>query len=211
MGPPLVSPVVIKVGGSLLDWDELPGRLSGFLDADLEGEPPLRGRCVLIAGGGGAAELVRSMDRIHGLGELRSHELAIQAMDLTAAILSALLPDSRVASSREEVVEARRGGRIPVLAPRGFLGTEAGGGTLPPLPPSWDVTSDSIAAWIGRAVGADRLILLKSAPIVGIATISGAARSGLVDPFFPIAATGLGRVGVVCLRASAYAIRTLRS
>jgi aspartokinase-like uncharacterized kinase len=30
-----------------------------------------------------------------------------------------------------------------------------------PLPHSWDVTSDSIAAWVAGQVGASRLVLLK--------------------------------------------------
>jgi hypothetical protein len=36
-----------------------------------------------------------------------------------------------------------------------------------PLPHSWDVTSDSIAAWVCGAVGADRLILVKPPGAVG--------------------------------------------
>jgi aspartokinase-like uncharacterized kinase len=30
-----------------------------------------------------------------------------------------------------------------------------------PLPHSWEVTSDSLAAWIARALGASRLVLVK--------------------------------------------------
>ena len=33
-----------------------------------------------------------------------------------------------------------------------------------PLPESWDVTSDSIAAWVAGAAGASRLVLLKPVP-----------------------------------------------
>jgi hypothetical protein len=44
-----------------------------------------------------------------------------------------------------------------------------------PLPHSWEVTSDSIAAWIAGAVGARRLVLIKP---------SGASGSALVDAHF---------------------------
>jgi aspartokinase-like uncharacterized kinase len=60
-------------------------------------------------------------------------------------------------------------GRVPVLAPSQWL-READ-----PLPHSWDVTSDSIAAWVAGAVGARRLVLVKP---------SGAAGADLIDPYF---------------------------
>ena len=47
---------------------------------------------VLIAGGGPAADVVRVLDRIHGLGDETAHRLALHAMDLTAIILAELLP-----------------------------------------------------------------------------------------------------------------------
>ena len=34
------------------------------------------------------------------------------------------------------------------------------------LPASWDVTSDSIAAWVARRTGAGRLVLVKAVAIV---------------------------------------------
>src|SRR5262249_34917608 len=83
---------VLKVGGSLLDWPELPVRLAGLLEARLSSHP--QERPVLIAGGGGAADLVRVLDRVHHLGDSTAHELAIQALDFTARLLAALLPRS---------------------------------------------------------------------------------------------------------------------
>ena len=46
-------------------------------------------RIVLIAGGGPAADMVRGLDRIHGLGDETAHRLALHAMDLTAIVLAA--------------------------------------------------------------------------------------------------------------------------
>src|SRR5271165_5143987 len=89
-------PVVIKVGGSLLDWPELPGRLAAFLARCRDEDPAGGGTFLLMAGGGPAADLIRTMDRIHGLGDARAHWLAIRAMDLTAQLLSALLPGATV-------------------------------------------------------------------------------------------------------------------
>ena len=58
---------------------------------------------------------------------------------------------------------------IPVLAPYRWL-READ-----PLPHSWDVTSDSIAAWVARQVGACELVLVKP---------PGATRGERVDAYF---------------------------
>jgi hypothetical protein len=44
-----------------------------------------------------------------------------------------------------------------------------------PLPHSWDVTSDSIAAWVAGALGARRLVLVKP---------PGASGDGAVDAYF---------------------------
>jgi len=44
-----------------------------------------------------------------------------------------------------------------------------------PLPHSWDVTSDSISAWVAGQVGAARLVLVKP---------SGASGSDIVDRCF---------------------------
>ena len=58
-------------------------------------------------------------------------------------------------------------GFVPVLAPSRWL-REAG-----PLPHTWDVTSDSIAAWVAGAVGARRLVLIKPPNAVGGNLVDG--------------------------------------
>ena len=58
-------------------------------------------------------------------------------------------------SDATEMSAALASRRIPVLAPYAWLRR------ADPLPHSWEVTSDSIAAWIARAIGASRLVLVK--------------------------------------------------
>ena len=82
------SLTVVKVGGSLFDWPEFPRRLTAFLQM-IEADPS-RDRIILIAGGGSAAELIRELDDLHGLGDETAHRLALQAMELSAHILAAL-------------------------------------------------------------------------------------------------------------------------
>jgi aspartokinase-like uncharacterized kinase len=68
------------------------------------------------------------------------------------------------------------------------------------LPPSWDVTSDSIAARVAHLLRARELVLLKSAPLPPRVDRDEAARLGLVDPAFPEISSRLARVFYVNLR-----------
>jgi aspartokinase-like uncharacterized kinase len=199
---------LIKVGGSLLDWPELPARLAAFLDWYREVEPRYGTRVVLIAGGGPAADLIRVMDRIHGLGEERAHRLAIRVLDWTADLLASLLPGAMVVRRPEALRSAWNARRIPILAPLRIL-EEFDSHGRDPLPATWEATSDSIAASIAVYLSASRLVLLKSRPLPLGAGIDEAARNGLVDPLFPRIARGLEAVATVCLRDPQPTLRIL--
>jgi 5-(aminomethyl)-3-furanmethanol phosphate kinase len=56
---------------------------------------------------------------------------------------------------------------------------------------SWAVTSDSLAAWLARRLGARRLVLVKSAAAPSAAAPAELAARGLVDAAFPDYAAGL--------------------
>jgi 5-(aminomethyl)-3-furanmethanol phosphate kinase len=200
------SLTVIKVGGSLFEWPEFPQRMAGFLTTLKAVDQD--GRIVLIAGGGPAADIVRALDRAHALGDLTSHRLALFAMDLTAVILSELLPGTVAVQGLEAITAVWSTGANPVLAPRLTLEhMECSGDD--DLRASWDVTSDTIAAWMARRIAADRLILVKSAPLPAGTDRQDAARLGLVDPEFPIVARPLPRVEYLNLREPASPPRLL--
>jgi aspartokinase-like uncharacterized kinase len=201
-------PVVIKVGGSLLDWPELPARLVAYLECQQPDGSRLREQTLLIAGGGSFANLVRVMDQTHVLGDENAHRLAIRSMDLTAELLGALAPGCAVAHHLEEVSKWRALNRVPILAPGDFL-EKLDGAAPDRLPASWDVTSDSIAARLAVRIGAKQLILLKSAPLSFDMTRSEAARRGLVDAWFPEVSSPLAMVHFVCLREQEAAARVL--
>jgi dihydroneopterin aldolase len=96
--------------------------------------------------------------------------MAILAMDQYAHAIAARAAGSALVVCPSEIVAARDAGRVPVLAPSAWLRA------ADPLPHSWDVTSDSIAAWIAGRLGARRLVLVKP---------SGALVSGeSVDGYF---------------------------
>lgn len=137
---------VIKVGGSLSRRPEALRGLMAALEA-LAGPRTL----VVVPGGGPFAEAVRRADGRFALGDSPSHWMAILAMDQYAYLLAHLAGDAALVRGRGEVAA----GRLNVLAPSSWLGR------ADPLPHSWRVTSDSIAAWVARQLRAKMLVLLK--------------------------------------------------
>jgi len=90
-------------------------------------------------------------------------------MDQYAYLLASRISGGAVARNREEIESALGRNQIPVLAPSRWLSS------VDPLPHTWDVTSDSIAAWLAGELGAGRLLLVKP---------PGAHGAGLVDAYF---------------------------
>src|SRR5262249_15841448 len=88
--------------------------------------------------------------------------------------------------------------RIPIMAPYEFLRQEECRDS--PLPHTWQVTSDSIAARLAVRAGAGALLLLKSHSVPAGTTRAEAVARNLVDPFFPMAEQSLPRVACLNLR-----------
>lgn len=187
------GPVVIKVGGSLLDWPPLGRRLGAYLESR-RAERPL-----VIVGGGPSADVVRALDRVHGLGEVTAHHLALRALDLTAHLLAALVPGLDVVDRASALELVWNSGRVPVLAPRRFLDFED---RADPLERSWDVTTDSVAARVAERLGAAELVLLKSEQAPPGIDRERAADRGLVDRAFPRVSKALERVSYLNFRDS---------
>jgi aspartokinase-like uncharacterized kinase len=191
----MIGPVVFKVGGSLFDWPDLPGCLSRLLS-----EHQAAGRrTVVLAGGGPAVDFVRMLDRTFELGDRAAHHLALRSLDLTAHVLAALVPGLDVVDELAALDPVWERRRIPILAPRRFL-DEHDSRSPSPLPHTWDVTSDTIAARVAVCLGAWELVLLKSTSLPPDTDRREAARLGLVDPLFPEASRDLERVFSIDVR-----------
>jgi aspartokinase-like uncharacterized kinase len=127
-----------------------------------------RRRIVVIPGGGPFADAVRHFDSAHTLSPTAAHWMAILGMDQYAWALADQTPESRVVEDSAGIAAAHAAGAIPILAPSRWLRA------ADELPHRWEVTSDSLAAYLAMLLGADDLILIK-------ATTSG---DDLVDPWF---------------------------
>ena len=142
--------VVVKLGGALLADVEALERVLAIIGA-------VAGRRtrLIVPGGGPFADAVRDIDRRIGLADAAAHWMAVLAMDQYAHLIAARMPTAALVEGPGEISTAIEGCRVPVLAPSRWLRA------ADPLPHSWDVTSDSIAAWIAGRVGARRFVLVK--------------------------------------------------
>jgi aspartokinase-like uncharacterized kinase len=145
----LAFDAVLKVGGSL-------GRGQGLARLCQEIARLGRERRLLVVPGGGVfADQVRSAYRIHHLGETAAHRMALLAMDQYGLLLADLLPGSLATADLLSARRAAAQGRVAVLLPAALVNQ------ADPLPHSWQVTSDSIAAWIAGLVKTELLVLIK--------------------------------------------------
>ncbi len=141
---------VVKVGGGLLGHD-------GCLDAVLSALTDMaRGeRLVIVPGGGPFADTVRAQDAACHLSDDAAHWMAVLAMDQYAHLIVSRMRGAVLVSDAAGMSAVFDQDQVPVLAPYAWLRRDD------PLPHSWQVTSDSIAAWLARALGARRLLLVK--------------------------------------------------
>lgn len=173
--------VIWKLGGSVLAHRLLRARLDEWSRLWPEA------RSAWLVGGGVAADAVRDWDERHHLGDEWAHRLALAAMDFNAELLAALLPDARIVRSGPQCELAWEDGRRAVLCASCITawGEQTSGENLPR---TWDLTSDAMAAWLARRLGADRLVLVKSVPPPG--GLAAAVEGGYVDRWFGTYATG---------------------
>ena len=148
--PAVLVETVVKLGGGVLPHAEyFDGALAAIAAAARE--RPL----LVVPGGGPFADAVREVDRRHRLSDTAAHWMAVLAMDQYAHLVAARLGGAVLVEEPGEIAAALGAGRVPVLAPSRWLRA------ADPLPHVWDVTSDSLAAWIAGVVGARRLVLIK--------------------------------------------------
>ncbi len=141
---------VVKVGGALLSH---PAHLEPVLDAI--GIAARERRILVVPGGGPFADAVRDLDPQLKPSDDAAHWMAILAMDQYAYFMAERIPEGKIVETPRTIATALAAGHVPVLAPFHWLRD------ADPLPHTWDVTSDSIAAWVAGEVGATRLVLVK--------------------------------------------------
>jgi aspartokinase-like uncharacterized kinase len=144
-----------QVGGALAR--DRGGRALRALCAVI-GDAAARHPLLVVPGGGRFADAVREEDARHGLAAATHHRMAILAMDQFGLMLADLVPGAGACENLDAAAALARDGRAAVLLPAALVLAASD------LPASWDVTSDSIAAWVAGRARARRVVLLKSVP-----------------------------------------------
>lgn len=139
---------VLKVGGSLA---EDPNSLTNLCQ-----ELTLLAKnhsIFIVPGGGKFADAIRKFEETYSLSNMVAHKMAILAMDQYGLFLSDITPDSNVSYLLEEISNIMNG-KLPIFLPSQLMLREDS------LEKSWDVTSDTIAAYIAGKVNAQKLVLV---------------------------------------------------
>jgi dihydroneopterin aldolase len=134
---------------------------------------------VLVPGGGPFADAVREAQPKMGFDKAAAHHMALLAMEQYGRALVSLNETLVLASSVAAIGRLLSARKIPVWAPTRMVLAQPG------IPTSWDVTSDSLAAWLARRLRAQRLLLIKHLDPPGDPVLAeDLVRQGIIDRAF---------------------------
>jgi aspartokinase-like uncharacterized kinase len=141
---------IVKIGGRLSQVPEALDRVCAAVEAACYGH-----HLIVVPGGGPFADAVRSFEHRLPISPDAAHWMAILAMDQYGHVLADRIKGARLVDEAGAAIEASGRGSVAVLAPFRWMRS------ADVLPHTWQVTSDSIAAFVAGALGATRLILIK--------------------------------------------------
>jgi len=163
---------VVKLGGSLLGTPELKEWLDVFSKhAD--------GKVVIVPGGGIFADAVREAQTRSKVSDRVAHQMAVMAMEQYGVLMTGLNPELVTATSELEIAERGWQHRAIVWLPAQMVCADE------TIPANWDVTSDSLAAWLATKLNADHLLLVKTdRPQAPQVSVERMIKEGMIDAHF---------------------------
>lgn len=163
---------VVKLGGSLLGTPEL----KDWLDVIARHGD---GQIVIVPGGGILADAVYESQMLSGISDLVAHRMAVMAMDQYGILLAGLNADLVTAASDLEIAERGWQHRAVIWLPSNMVIADES------IPTTWEITSDSLAAWLAQKLNANHLILVKSErPQLEQISLERLTKEGFVDEHF---------------------------
>lgn len=168
---------IVKIGGSLCDDPQLGAWLELLVEFGA-------GKVIIVPGGGPYADVVRVQQARWKFSDRIAHSLAVRAMEQFALQLAGINTRLVLASKPTAPSDAVSKINVTVWLPSEMVLA------APDIAQNWDVTSDSLAAWLARKLNADRLILMKSCQIPLDQNLEHMAALGILDQGFLAMASG---------------------
>lgn len=168
MAPP--GAILVKLGGSLARERQFARWVEAVRQC--------KSGAVIVPGGGPFADCVRKAQKYMRFDDAAAHRMALLAMEEYAIACASSFPDALLVSD-EAQLRLIGEGRIAFWLPsRMALAADD-------LPENWQVTSDSLAAWLALQLNAPALVVIKSVnaktdPISADALVE----CEIVDPLF---------------------------
>lgn len=135
---------------------------------------------VVVPGGGPFADTVREAQRNMRFSDAAAHKMAILAMEQFGQVILDRHPRFAATRSISDIEAALPASRIPVWLPSEMALSAPG------IPQSWDVTSDSLAAWLAGGLDAESLLLIKQTDDFSASDdVAGLSERGVVDAALP--------------------------
>ena len=144
---------IVKIGGSLLGSPELSRWLEVLVKFS-------KGHVIIVPGGGLFADAVREAQNLTNASDAIAHQLALLAMDQFGLLLAGMNYGLVTASSELEIAERGWQHRAMVWLPSQMILADQS------IPQNWQVTSDSLSAWLANKLAAEQLILVKSKSLI---------------------------------------------
>ncbi|MCL6707888.1 hypothetical protein M8R20_12840 [Pseudomonas sp. R2.Fl] len=166
-----MAPLVVKLGGSTAARIEMEQWITVLASATM----PL----VIVPGGGPFADQVRASQKRMQFSDAAAHEMAILAMEQFGIVIAERHPRLQPARSLDELHAVLAEGGVPVWFPSRMTRNAE-------IAPSWDITSDSLAAWLCGQIGSRRLLLCKQVdPASPPEDLQALVDKGVVDAMLP--------------------------
>ena len=143
---------VVKIGGSLATDERLPQWLE-ILSASKQA-------IVIVPGGGAFADQVRHLQLHWQFSDAIAHHMAILAMRQYGLMLAGLSSQFECIETVEVIKQHLHDSLRPIVWMPCHRELEQD-----QIVASWDVSADSLAAWLCSKLNADRLILIKAADL----------------------------------------------
>jgi aspartokinase-like uncharacterized kinase len=172
IGASIIAVWVVKIGGSLAG----NARLTGWLTMLSTSKHTI----IIVPGGGAFADQVRTMQSRWRFSDKTAHHMAILAMQQFALMLADLQSSFECCSLAMIKKKLHSGFHSMIWMPSiQELDVDK-------VIASWDVSSDSLAAWLAAKLHADRLVLIKSADLSNFenASIENLQAESIVDQAF---------------------------